>query len=86
MKQNIKKINSNSPPKLDTSKSFYILPFSKTNSTPPKQNKQDSHISFISPPFCHVLTKTTQTKSRVTVNMREKREPREQKIVQLYKK
>ena len=64
MKQNIKKINSNSPPKLDTSKSFYILPFSNTHSTPPKQNKQDSHISFISPPFCHVLTKTTQTMSK----------------------
>ena len=80
MKHNIKtKVNSNFPPKLDTSKSFHILPLSKTNLTPPKQNKHDSHISFISPPFCHVLTKTTQTKSRVTVNVREKREPREQK-------
>ena len=91
MKQNIKKKkkkkNSNSPPKIDTSKS-YILPISKTNSTPSKQNKQDSHISSISPPFCHVLTKTTQTKSRVTINMREKRELKEKKkkTVELYKK
>ena len=78
MKQNIKtKINSNSPPKLNTSKN--ILPLSKKLSTPPKQNKQDSHISFISPLFCHILTKTTQTKSRVTVNKREKREPGEHK-------
>ena len=71
MKHNIKtKANSNSPPKLDTSKSFNILPLSKTILSPPKQRifknlfKQDSHISSISPPFCHVLTKTTQTKSK----------------------
>ena len=73
-----KNTQTNSPPKLDTPKSFCILPLSKTNSTPLKKNKQDSHISFISSPFCHVLTKTTQTKSRLTVNMREKREPRKQ--------
>ena len=79
-------MQTKSPPKLDTSKTFYILPLSKTISTPPKQSKQDSHISTISPIFCHVLTKTTHTKSRVIVNMTEKREPREQKIVQLYKK
>ena len=79
-------MQTNSSPKLDTPKSFYILPLSKTNSTPPKQNKQNSHISFISSHFCHVLTKTAQTKSRLIVNMREKREPREQKKVQLYKK
>ena len=30
--------NSNSPPKLDTSKCFYLLPLSKTILSPPKQN------------------------------------------------
>ena len=34
-----KNTQTNSPPKLDTPKSFYILPLSKTNSTPPKKNK-----------------------------------------------
>ena len=57
-------MQTNSPRKLDTPKSFYILPLLKTTLSPPKQNKQDSHISSISPPFCHVLTKTTQTKSK----------------------
>ena len=39
MKHNIKtKINSNSLPKLDTSKCFYILPLLKTNLSPSKQN------------------------------------------------
>ena len=31
-------MQTNSPPKLDTSKSFYILPLSKTISSPPNQN------------------------------------------------
>ena len=45
-------MQTNSPPKLDTSKKkIYFLPLSKTISTPPKQNKQDSHISSILPPF-----------------------------------
>ena len=58
-------MQTNSPPKLDTlKKKLYFLPISKKNSTPPKQNKQDSHISSISPHFCLVLTKTTQTKSK----------------------
>ena len=48
----------------------------QTNS-PPKQNKQDSHISSISPPFCHVLTKITQTKSKQkTYTTKEKRKQR----------
>ena len=39
MKHNIKtKVNSNFPPKLDTSKSFYILSLSKTILSLPKQN------------------------------------------------
>ena len=36
-------MQTNSPPKLDTQKD-YFLPLSKKISTPPKQNKQDSHI------------------------------------------
>ena len=39
MKHNIKtKVNSKFPPKLDTSKSFYILSLSKTILSLPKQN------------------------------------------------
>ena len=45
-------------------KTFYILPLSKKISSPHKQNKQDSHISTISPPFYYVLIKTTKTKSK----------------------
>ena len=51
--------------------------YSKTNSTPPKQNKQDSHISFISPLFCHVLTKTTQTKVNRKHTQQKSKENRE---------
>ena len=62
----ITNMQTNSPPKLDKSKKIYILPLSKTILSFPKQNilKQDSHISSISPPFCLVLTKTTQIKSK----------------------
>ena len=45
-------------------KTFYILPLSKKISSPHKQNKQDSHILSISPPFYHVLIKTIKTKSK----------------------
>ena len=57
-------MQTNSPRKLDTPKSFYILPLSKKISSPHKQNKQDSHILSISPPFYHVLIKTTQLECR----------------------
>ena len=40
----ITNMQTNSSPKLDILKKFYFLPFSKTISTLPKQNKQDSHI------------------------------------------
>ena len=50
--------------KLDTSKIFIFSPFQKQFQLPPKQNKQDSQVSSISPTFCHILTKTTQTKSK----------------------
>ena len=56
-------MQTNSPPKLDTSTIFIFSPF-KTISTPPKQNKQDSHISSIFASFCYVLTKTTQSEVR----------------------
>ena len=49
---------------LNKTKKIYCLPISKTISTPPKQNKQDSQVSFISLHFCHILTKTTQIKSK----------------------
>ena len=57
-------MQTNSPPKLDTKKKSYFLLLSKIISTPPKQNKMDSHISSISSPFCHILTKTTQSEGR----------------------
>ena len=57
-------MQKNSPPKLDTSKTFHILTISKTISIPPKKNKQDSNISSVFPPFCHILTKPTHTKSK----------------------
>ena len=40
----ITNMQTSSPPKLDTPKKKKNLPISKTISTPPKQNKQDSHI------------------------------------------
>ena len=60
-------MQTNSPLKLDSSKKIYFLsllkqfqlPLNKTNRIPTY-----SHISSKSPPFCHVLTKTTQTKSK----------------------
>ena len=49
MKHNIKtKANSNSPPKLDTSKSFNILPLSKTILSPPKQSILKTFLNRIS--------------------------------------
>ena len=57
----------NSPPKLDTTKHTCIfhyhkqsmyLPLNKTNRIP-----TDSHLN-LSPPFCQVLTKTTQSEGR----------------------
>ena len=73
-------MQTNSPPKLDTQKD-YFLPLSKKISTPPKQNKLDSHISSKSPLFCHVLTKTTHSKSKQKhrqQRIRENRESRKQ--------
>jgi len=35
--QQITNMQTNSPPKLDTSKTFYFLPHSKTMSSPPTQ-------------------------------------------------
>ena len=71
-------MQTKSPPKLDTSKNFIFSPFQKQFQLPlNKTNKIPtySHISFKSPPFCHVLTKTTQTKSKqktyATKNKRE---------------
>ena len=55
-------MQTNSLLKLDTLKKFLLL--SKTILSPPKQNKQDFQILSISPPFCHVLTKTTQSEGR----------------------
>ena len=64
-------MQTNSPPKLDTHKKIkkikkfspfqkqFQLPLNKTNNIPTY-----SHMSSKSPPFCHVLTKTTQTKSK----------------------
>ena len=81
MKHNIKtKVNSNSTPKLDISKSFYILPLTKQFHLPlnktflktsfflnlklkKKKKKLFPHFIYFSP-FCHVLTKITQIKSK----------------------
>ena len=61
-------MQTNSPPKLDTYKKIkkfspfqkqFQLPLNKTNRIPTY-----SHMSSKSSPFCHVLTKTTQTKSK----------------------
>ena len=60
-------MQTNSPPKLDTSKKKlspfqkqFQLPLNKTSRIPTY-----SHISSKLPPtFCHVLTKTTQIKSK----------------------
>ena len=60
-------MQTNSPPKLDTSKNFIFSLFQKQFQLPlNKTNKIStySHISSKSPHFCHVLTKTTQTKSK----------------------
>ena len=60
-------MQTNSPPTLDTTKHTCIfhyhkqskyLPVNKTNRIPTY-----SYISSKSPPFCHALTKTIQTKS-----------------------
>ena len=59
-------MQTNSPHKLDTSKKFIFSPFQKQFQLPlNKTNKIpiDSHLN-LSPPFYHVLTKTTQTKSK----------------------
>ena len=70
-------MQTSSPPKLDTPKKKKNLPISKTISTPPKQNKQDSHISSRSPPFCHVLTKKIQAKSKQKHTQQKSRANRE---------
>jgi len=65
-KQQITNMQSNSAPKLDISKTFIFFPFQKKIHLPPKkiQLKTFYQISFISPPFCHVLTKITQSEGR----------------------
>ena len=87
-KNNMKtKINSNSPPKLDTSKSFYILPVSKTILSPPKQNILKTFLNRI--PTFHlflpIFVTYWQTQLKQTVNRkhmqqrsRENRESRKQ--------
>ena len=47
-------MQTNSPPKIDTLK----------KKIKKKNFKQDSQISTISPPFYHVLTKTTQSEGK----------------------
>ena len=48
-----KKVNSNSPLKLDTSKCFYLLPLSKTILSPPKQNILKTFLNRIPPNFIY---------------------------------
>ena len=52
----------NSPPKLDTTKYTCIFHYHKQSMYLPlnKTNRILTHSSSRSPPFCHVLTKTTQ--------------------------
>ena len=60
-------MQTNSPPKLDTSKNFIFSPFQKQFQLPLNKTSRIptySDISSKSPPFCHVLPKTTQTKSK----------------------
>ena len=84
-------MQTNSPPKLDPSKHTCIfhyhtqsmnLPLKKTNRIP------TFHLD-LSPPFCHVLTKTTQSEGRqqqTQQRIRENRELKEHKTIQLYRK
>ena len=60
-------MQTKSPLKLDTLKEFIFSPFQKQFQLPlNKTNKSPIYvdISSKSPHFCHVLTKTTQTKSK----------------------
>ena len=57
-------MQTNSPPKLDTLKKFIFSPFQKQFQLSLNKTNRIPTFHSISPPFCHVLTKTTQIKSK----------------------
>ena len=58
-------MQTNSPYKLDTSKIFIFSPFQKNFQLPINKTNRIPKFHLFLPPFYHVLTKTTQTKSKL---------------------
>ena len=57
-------MQTNSPPKLDISKTFIFSPSQKKFHLPLNKNNLKTFFKFFSPPFCHILAKTTQIEGR----------------------